>query len=782
MQNNRRSARSLFLFLLLPFIISATSGDVDYRDASLPPEVRTEALLELMTLEEKVAQVQTIWAQRERMADANGDFHPDSFDVHFPHSVGQLARPSENPFAHTRPHLGVRETVEWINDVQRHAMENTRLGIPILMHEESLHGLMAIDATSFPQAIALAGTWDRELVEEVYRIAASEIRARGANLALTPVLDVARDARWGRVEETYGEDPYLAAEMGLAAVFGFQGREERIPDDRVASVVKHFAAHGQPESGINAGPINISKRELREIHMEPFRVAIQKGRVRGVMPAYHEIDGVPTHGDIHLMQNILRDEWGFEGVTVADYGAIMQMHTMHRVANDREEAALMAMKAGVDSEMPDRQTYHLLTGLVKDGRLDESLIDRSVRRILHLKFELGLFEDPYADVDKALEITGHPDHIAFAREVAEQSMVLLQNRNDLAPLSVSDYPTIAVIGPNAADTLLGSYSGVPKTYYTVLDGITSYVGDHANVVYAQGPIITKPGHREDNEVFPPDPENDRKRLAEAISVAEKADLVILAIGGNELTGREAWAAHHPGDRPDLTLLGLQEDLVDAVGEMGVPSVALIFGARPLDLGNVAEKIDVVFQNWYLGQETGHAVANVLFGEVSPSAKLPISFPRTAGHIPAYYNYKPSARRVYLFDDVTPRYHFGYGLSYTTFEYGKPVLSDTLLADGGEVTLTIDVTNTGERSGAEIVQLYINQQYRSVTRPVKELRGFDKVYLEPGETAEVSFTITPEMFKFWNIDMEFTTEPGMVNVMVGSSSRNEDLQVTEMYLQ
>ena len=752
-----------------------TQSDVDYRDSSLAPEVRTEALLEQMTLEEKVAQLKTLWADVESLVDEHGDFHPDSFDVNIPHGIGQIARPSENPFAHTRPHLGPAETVEFINDVQRHAIEETRLGIPVLMHEEALHGLSAVDATSFPQAIALASSWDRELVEEVYRITAHETRARGGNLVLTPVLDVSRDARWGRVEETYGEDPYLVGEIGLASIYGFQGREDSIPRNRVASTVKHFAAHGQPEGGMNVGPANFSERDLREIHLYPFEVAIKEANVRSVMPAYNEIDGVPVHGDQWLMQDILREEWGFEGITVADYGAILQMHDRHHMAEDPEEAAILGIKAGVDSEMPDPQVYHLLTDLVENGRVDEYYIDRSVRPILHLKFELGLFEDPYADEQEAIELTGHPDHVEFAREVAEQSITMLQNENDLAPIDPEDFPTIAVIGPNADEELLGSYSGTPKTYSTVRDGIENYVGDDAEILFAEGPWITKPAFRGESDVELPDPENDQRRLQEAIETAEQADLVIMAIGGNEITGREAWATTHLGDRPDLTMLGLQEDLVSAVGEMDVPAVALMFGARPLDLRNVSENVDVIFQNWYLGQETGNAIANVLFGEVSPSGKLPITFPRSAGHIPSFYNHKPTARRGYIFEDHTPLFDFGYGLSYTTFEYGEPELSSSEMVMGDEITLSVEVTNTGDFPAREIAQLYISNQYRSVTRPVKELKGFENIKLEPGQSKEVTFLITTEDLAFYNIDMEFTAEPGEVKLLTGSSSHDEDLQ-------
>lgn len=771
---------SASIFVSAKLLVSPDNGK-DYRDPDLSIEDRVEDLLSRMTLEEKVAQLQTVWAEREHMADANGLFDPDSFDTHFPHNIGQLARPNENSFAHTQPALSVEETVAFVNAAQHHAMENTRLGIPILMHEEALHGLMANDATSFPQAIALASSWDRDLVEQVYTIAGRETRVRGASLVLTPVLDVARDPRWGRVEETFGEDPYLVGEMGLASVRGFQGRERHIPRDRVASTLKHFVAHGEPEGGMNAGPGNFSERDLREIHMYPFKIGIREGRARAVMPAYNEIDGIPVHSDPWLLQEVLRDEWGFEGITVADYFAIRELNDRHRMARTLEEAAIYAIEAGVDMEMPDREVYHLLTGLVRQGLVSEDLIDRSVRRVLHLKFELGLFENPFADLEDALYLTGHPDHVSFAREVAEQSLTLLQNEGNLAPFTLSDHPVIAVIGPNADKTLLGSYSGVPNNYVTVLDGIRNYTGDHATILYAEGPKITQRDYAEGSDVPLPDPDEDRQRLRHAVETAAQADLVILALGGNEQTGREAWAPHHLGDRASLRLLGMQEDLVDAIAKLDVPAAAFIFGSRPLALGNVADNIPVVFQAWYLGQETGNAIANVLFGEVSPSGRLPVSMPRSVGHLPVFYNHKAIARRGYLFDDVSPLFPFGHGLSYTSFTYSEPVLSADSLKTGEPVEVSVQVKNEGNRTSHEVVQLYIANHYRSVTRPVRELKDFRKIYLEPGEEKNVTFTLTTDTFAFYNRDMILTHEPGESVVMIGPSSREGDLKKVLLHL-
>jgi beta-glucosidase len=771
----------IFLAIVIPPLDATADDPPDYLDDTLPIDVRVESLLARMTLEEKVAQLQTVWAQRERMVDALGVFHPDSFDVHFPYSIGQLARPNENPFAHAEPPQEIMETVEFVNALQRHVRENTRLGIPVLLHEEALHGLMAYDATSFPQAIALAGTWNRELVERIYTVAGIETRARGSALALTPVLDVARDARWGRVEETFGEDPYLVGEMGLAAIWGFQGRADTIPRNRVASTLKHFVAHGEPEGGMNAGPADFSERIIREIHLYPFRVGIQQGNPRAVMPAYHEIDGIPLHASRYYLHDVLREELQFEGVTVADYGAIRQMYTRHYVSSGPPETALMALTAGVDMEMPEPDTYRYLTDLVRNGELDESYIDRSVRRVLRLKFELGLFEDPFADAATALHVTGHPDHVALAREAAEESLTLLQNRGQLAPFSADDYPVIAVIGPNADKVLLGSYSGRPKEFSTVLDGIRTYIGDRAEVRHAEGPKITERDYTHGHDVPLPDPIENRERIRTAIETARDADLIVLALGGNEQTGREGWASFRLGDRADLSLLSMQDELVDAIAELGIPAAAFVFGSRPLALGNLIEKIPVVFQAWYLGQETGAAIARVLFGETFPGGRLAISFPRSAGHIPAFYNHKPQARRGYLFDDVSPLFPFGYGLAYTDFSYSPPELSHPELGGSDTVTVSVSVTNTGGRTSSEVVQLYIRNPYRSVTRPVRELKDFTKIVLRPGETKTVSFEITAETFAFYNRDMKFTHEPGESHVMIGRSSDDADLQTVTIML-
>ncbi len=777
--------KSAFFYTLLSGItilslsscIKPEESNPPYKDASLPVEQRVQDLIQRMTLDEKLAQIQCVWKGKRHFIDDNFNFLPDSAAIYLKDGIGQIGRPSEGPDTSTDTGKNAEENARFTNEIQRFLVEKTRLGIPAIFHEECLHGHAAKDGTSFPQPIALAGTWNPELIEELYSMTAKEARSRGTHLALTPVVDVVRDPRWGRTEETFGEDPYLAGEMGLAAVLGFQGREETIGPDRVMATLKHMTGHGQPEGGNNISPANISERIIREVFLPPFKKCVQQGRARAVMPSYNEVDGVPSHANEWFLKTILREEWGFNGVVVSDYNAIPELATLHGVVPGLKEAAMAALTTGVDIELPDRKVYPLLREVFENGELPMSVLDTAVARNLRMKFEMGLFENPYADENKAKEEVGSEKNAALALKAAEESIILLQNSNNLAPLDLEKYNTIAVIGPNADKVLLGGYSDHPKYFITVLQGIKEKAGDRAKVLYAEGCGITQPGSWYKDPVLPSNPVEDRKKITEAVRVAKQADIVILAVGGNELTSREAWSNTHLGDRPSLDLLGLQNELIDAIAATRKPIVGLLFNGRPLAIQNLTSKAATVFECWYLGQECGRAVANVLFGDVNPGGKLAVSFPRSAGHIPSYYNYKPTARRGYLWEDVTPLYPFGFGLSYTTFDIGEPVLQKPEIANGEQAVVTVNVFNTGTRSGSEVVQLYIRDKVSSVTRPVKELKGFKKVFLQPGESKTINFTITSEELALWDVHKKWVVEPGEFNIMVGNSSRNEDLKST-----
>jgi beta-glucosidase len=600
---------------------------------------------------------------------------------------------------------------------------------------------------------------------------------------LTPVVDVARDPRWGRVEETFGEDPHLVSRMGVAAVRGFQGDASFRDKTRVMATLKHFVAHGQPEGGQNCAPANVSLRELREIFLPPFKAAVQEGGAVSVMPSYNEVDGVPSHANRWLLRDVLRDEWGFRGFTVSDYYAIRELHYRpethgHFVAADKREAALLAVRAGVNIELPEPDCYLSLPQLVRDGALAEEELDALVAPMLLWKFRMGLFDDPYVDPGVAERIVGQPEHRALALQAARDAITLLKNDGVLLPLDPATIGTVAVIGPNADRPLLGGYSGVPADVVSVRRGIAARLGD-ARVLYAEGCRITVGGSWNEDAVVLPDPEADRAMIAEAVAIAMQADVIVLAIGGNDQTSREAWSRRHMGDRASLELLGRQTELVDAMLATGKPVVALLFNGRPLAITHLGDAVPAILECWYLGQATGTAVAEVLFGDVNPGGKLPISVPRSVGHIPAFYNHKPSARRGYLFDDVSPLFAFGFGLSYSSFTLSNLRLAEAVISADGSTTVSVNVTNSGAREGTEVVQLYVRDLVSSVTRPVKELKAFRKVRLAAGESVAVRMAITPAELAFHDVQMRYLVEPGEFSIMVGTSSRDADLQTVTL---
>jgi len=756
-----------------------------YKNSRLEAAARVRDLLSRMTLEEKAAQMRCVWQEKAaKLLDAEGNFDLKKATAAFKdgHGLGQVGRPSDSGSDPATPANGKtpRGMAELTNAIQKFFLENTRLGIPVMFHEECLHGHAARGGTSFPQPIGLGATFNPQLVESLYTMTAAETRSRGAHQALTPVVDVARDARWGRVEETFGEDPFLNTQLGIAAVRGFQGDGRFQGKDRVIATLKHFAAHGQPESGQNCAPANVSERVLRETFLQPFKQAIEKGGAISVMASYNEIDGVPSHANRWLLRDVLRKEWGFKGFVVSDYYAIWELHHRpdthsHSVAADKKEACALAVKAGVNIEFPEPDCYLHLVELVRAGELKESQLDELVAPMLFWKFQMGLFDDPYVDPDAAERIVGCGANRQLATQAARETITLLKNENNLLPLDPAKPQTIAVIGPNVDRVLLGGYSGIPPEYVSVLEGIRTKVGDRVKVLYSEGCKITVGGSWQRDEVVPSDPDEDRKQIAEAVKVANNADVIILVIGENEQTSREAWSLKHMGDRASLELIGRQQELVEAMRATGKPVVALLFNGRPLAINYLAENIPAILECWYLGQGTGSAVADVLFGQHNPGGKLPITIPRSVGHLPAFYNHKPSARRGFLWDEATPLYPFGFGLSYTAFDFKNPRLAKKKIRASESTCVFIEVKNIGQRAGTETVQLYIRDLVSSVTRPVKELKGFQKISLQPGETKTVSLEITPDSLAFYDIDMKYTVEPGEFEIMVGNSSRDADLQ-------
>ena len=758
-------------------------GTALYRDASAPIERRVEDLLGRMTLEEKVAQVITLLTSKAEVMDGAARFDPERASQAYPNGIGQIARPSDRQAATgaTGTVIAGRwhepaEATRFANEAQRWAMTRTRLGIPILFHEESLHGSMAPGTTMFPQAIALASSWDPDLVRRVNAVIAREVRARGVPFVLSPVVDIVRDPRWGRIEETFGEDPWLVSEMGVASVLGLQGELDggRLGPGRVFATLKHMTGHGQPQGGNNVAPAPISERELREYFFPPFEAAIRRARPAAVMASYNEIDGVPSHANRWLLQDVLRGEWGFDGVLVSDYSAIEELATFHHVEPDLASAAIRALEAGVDSDLPDGRAFRTLVESVRAGRVGEDVLDGAVRRILDLKFRAGLFENPYAD-PAAEAVIDNDEARALALEAARRSVVLLRN-DGLLPLGVGAHRRIAVIGPNAAVARLGGYSGHPRHRVSLLDGIRARVGDRAEVVHAQGVFITRSEDRSAHEVLLADPARNRELIAEADEAARGADLLVLAIGDTEQTSREGFARNHLGDRTSLDLVGEQNDLAAALFVLGKPVVVALNG-RPPSWPAVVERADALVEAWYVGQEGGTALAEILFGDVNPGGKLPVTVARHVGQIPLYYNHKPSALRGYLFDSTAPLFPFGFGLSYTSFEISEPRLSAARIRPDGTVRVAVDVRNSGRRAGDEVVQLYVRDKVSSVTRPVLELRGFERITLRPGERRTVEFELGPQSFRFWDARMQRVVEPGEFDILVGNSSA--DLRSTTL---
>jgi len=771
----------LALFCLLPIEpVPAQTGQAqaDYRNPKLSVERRVDDLLARMTLEEKVGQMLCMWNARRQITDAQGRFDPAKAPKWFKVGIGGIERPSEG--------RGARAEAEFTNAIQRWVKENTRLGIPVIFHEEALHGLQGPEATSFPQAIGLASTWNPDLVERVFAATAREVRSRGAQQVLAPVVDVARDPRWGRFEETFGEDPYLVSRLGLAAVRGFQGGGKTIPADRVIATLKHMAGHGQPESGTNVGPANVGERTLRDVFLYPFEVGVKEGHARSVMPSYNEIDGIPSHANRRMLEGVLRKEWGFDGTIVSDWQGVSQLAKRHRVAANSAEAARQALAATVDVELPDVETYDTLVELVKQGKVAEAAIDDAVRRLLREKFELGLFEDPFVDPARAEEISGAKASRPLALDAARQAIVLLQNRDGVLPLNAAKMKRVAVIGPHAAEVMLGGYSGVPRHSVSILEGIRARLGASVAVVHAEGVRITEDsaftkgpqplvgGTRSQarwsaDRVVLADPAANLKRIKEAAALAQGSDVVIVAVGDNEQVAREAYAENHLGDRADLRLVGLQEDLVRALVATGKPTVMVLINGRPAAIPELAGLVPAILEGWYLGQEGGTAVAEVIFGDVNPGGRLPVSFPRSVGQLPLFYNHKPTALRGYLFESTAPLYPFGHGLSYTTFTYSTPTVSPAKIAPDGRTKASVEVTNTGPRAGDEIVQLYLRAEVSRATRPVMELKGFQRITLAPGEKRTVTLELGPEQLSYHGLEMKRVVEPGRFQVMVGGSS-------------
>jgi len=669
--------------------------------------------------------------------------------------------------------LNAEEGAIAANTIQKFAIENTRLGIPLFFSEEAVHGHLALGATVFPVQKNMGRTWNKELVKEVAIATASEVRAQGAHIAYGPILDIAQDPRWSRVEETFGEDPYLAACMGVAVVKGFQG-EALNTHSSVVSTLKHYVGYGSPEGGRNWGPTHVGEREMREIMLTAFQAAISAGAL-SVMSSYNEIDGIPCTCNPILLNDILRQEWGFEGFVVSDGKAIDSLCDSHHVAGDYEEAAALAINAGVDMNLWDI-AYEKLEDAVNNQKVSIDVIDKAVRRILSIKFRLGLFENPYVEIQWAAHVKRCEKHRELALQSARESVVLLKNDRNLLPLS-KNIGSIAIIGPNAdvGANQLGDYSAVCSEgdIVTVLKGMMQSVSPETVVHYAKGCGIKN---------------KNKAGFNEAIEAARISDVAVLVIGGSSardmsmkyadtgvtLLSSEIEDDMDSGegcDRSDLELAGVQLDLVREIHATGVPVIVVLIKGRPLSLNWIFEYIPAILDAGYPGEQGGKAIADIIFGDYTPSAKLTMSISKSVGHLPVYYNRKPTGFKQYLGDDGESGYSFGYGLSYTTFEYSNLQVLPARITTGETAVVSIDVTNIGRVKGEEIVQMYIRDDVCSVTRPKRELKGFEKVALYPGETKTVIFDISEIDIGFISYDMKRIVESGRFTVFVGGGLNN-----------
>jgi beta-glucosidase len=696
-----------------------------------------ESLLAEMTLEEKLGQLTQM---RGRWSDT-GPYVPEGGE-------DEIRRGEVGSF------LGVFGA-ETTRELQRIAVEESRLGIPLLFAHDVIHGFRTV----FPVPLAEAASWNPQAVEGAARIAAVEAAAHGLHWTYAPMVDVARDPRWGRVVEGAGEDPFLGSVMAAARVRGFQGGDLSRPDTLLATP-KHFAAYGAAEGGRDYDVAEVSERTLREIYLPPFRAAVEAG-AGSVMAAFNEVAGIPMHAHRRLLTDVLRGEWGFDGVVVSDFTGVQEL-IAHGVAATPAEAGALALRAGVDVDMVSRIYLEHLPAAVRAGELAEAEVDEAVLRALRAKQELGLFEDPYRYADPAREraVALAPEHLEAARGLARESIVLLRNQGGVLPLA-RDLSRIAVVGAlaDSARAALGSWVGAGREEdaVSVLEGIRRAVSPGTEVLYAPGADVRG---------------GDSSGFAAAVAAAERSDAVVLVVGEDHDMSAEA------ASRASLDLPGVQLELAKRLHATGRPLVVVLMNGRPLAIPWLAEHAPAILEAWYLGVRMGPAVADVLFGDHNPSGKLPVTFPRTVGQVPIYYNHKRTGRppdpdqkytSKYLDVHWTPLYPFGHGLSYTTFGYGEPRLSRTAMGPADTVTVSVAVTNTGGRAGAEVVQLYLRDDHASVTRPVMELRGFEKVELAPGESRTLSFRLGPEELSFYDQRMQRVVEPGTFTVFVGGSS-------------
>lgn len=750
-----------------------------YQDPNRSIEERVQDLLGRMTLEEKVSQMRQVGLQGLEVE--GGQVTPESLEATFGGmSVGTIESPLGYP---------VEEVALKVQAAQEYLRTQTPLGIPAIPIQECLHGPLAHGATIFPQAIAQGATWNPDLIQEMAAVIAQESSAMGVAQALSPLFDLARDPRYGRVEECFGECPYLVARMGVAFVKGLQGPLGRqgLAADRLLATAKHFAGYSVPQAGINLGPSSLGEREMRSLHLRPFEAAVKEAHIQVIMPAYNAVDGVPAHANRWLLTEVLREEWGFQGYTFSDYGGVQMLATFHRVAADAMEAGWQALQAGLDLEAPGMWGFAHLPELVRRGNIPEAWIDRAVARILRTKFLAGLFDRPRGVPPHRLkELVHTPEHVALAQRVAEESVILLQNKGNLLPLQVHQVKSLAVIGPNADQVQFGDYSASKSNAdgVTVLQGLRERLGEQVKIHYAKGCTLVG---------------RSREGFGEAVAAARQSDVALVVIGDTSMIlSGVGWgdptlpASGTVGEGFDVTdpvPPGVQQELVQAIQATGKPVVVVLLNGRPYSIPWMKENVPAILEAFYPGEQQGHAIARILFGDVNPSGRLPVSIPQSAGHIPTVYDYLPGGRgyyhqpgtpdrpgRDYVFSSPDPLWPFGFGLSYTEFGYSDLQLdTPTVGREEGLLRFRFTLTNIGSRAGQEVAQVYFRDRVSSTTTPERRLLRFQKVELQPGESRTLKFEVPVEELALWNLDMQRRVEPGEFDLWVGASAEDLPLQ-------
>jgi beta-glucosidase len=754
--------RRYFYLLLTLSLTAATAQAQDkpkYKDATLPVKTRVQDLVGRMTMDEKIAQLSHLHATD--MTVAGSVRYIDEAKL-----KAVLAKDHNTGFVECFP-FSAKECQSFMNEVQQYMRRHSRLGIPVFTVAESLHGSIQVGSTVFPQALALGSTFNTDLAYKMTTAISEELNAENVNQVLAPDVDVCRDLRWGRVEECIGEAPFLIAQMGIAEVRGYM-------DHHVSPMLKHYGAHGTPQGGINLASVTCGQRELLSVYLYPFEHIIKTTHPWAVMSSYDSWNGVPNSSSHYLMTDILRGEWGFNGYVYSDWGTIGMLMSFHRTAQNRADAGMQALKAGLDVEASD-DTYPELPNLVEKGILDKDVIDQAVSRVLRSKFEMGLFDYKLPDKSQLAKAIHNAEHIALAKQIAEESIILMKNEQNILPLDENKIHSIALIGPNADHVQFGDYSWCNENEYgvTLLQAIKKDYGDKLTVNYAKGCDITT---------------DNRSGLDEAVEAAKKSDVAVVVVGSAGVGSEAITGEGH--DLSDLSLSGVQEELVERVASAGKPTIVVLMAGKPFAISWIKEHVPGIIVQWYPGEQGGTALAEMLFGKINPSGKLNFSFPQSTGHLPCFFDYLPSdrgfyhnpgsknkPRQDYVFSTTAALWNFGHGLSYTKFDYLSATTQKEDYTPSDSIEISIDIRNSGDRDGMEVPQVYVRDIVSSVVTPIQELKGFAKVMIKKGETAHVRIVIPVSELALYNDKMERVVEPGAFELQIGSAS--DDIRIRKV---